>query len=53
LRTFLDVGQVFSVLFAGIATAGVAAALRVQTRQFKTSQAQGTRMMQIGRSSQT
>lgn len=36
-----------SALLAGGAVAGVAAALLVQIRQFKTSQAQGMRMMQI------
>jgi hypothetical protein len=36
-----------SALLAGGAVAGVAAALLVQIRQFKTGQAQGMRMMQI------
>jgi hypothetical protein len=45
-----DVGQAYggiSALLSGVAAAGVAAALVVQIRQFKTSQAQGMRIMQI------
>jgi hypothetical protein len=45
-----QIGQAYggiSALLAGIAAGGVAAALLVQIRQFKLSQAQGMRMMQI------
>lgn len=45
-----DLGAAYggiSALLAGVAAGGVAAALIVQIRQFKTSQAQGMRMMQL------